>query len=518
MRKLIISCLAMLAACSIADAQTSRRALEAEITETVKQVTITGRTPSAEALGKLCSTASASIEMLSKVNDPDDPAQAKAAVRIIEALAAYTQKSAGTQYTDEVRAGLGKAVDRCDDTDTRQRLMEALLLCAKPDDAAHIAMYLADPDMSLTAFQGLVAMKGIDSQLDSLARSTTPPDPLLVQVQKARAGKSVAGPKAKAVKRAAVAPFWTSSLDNAFNDLRGIPDAVADSMLLCADTQGAFESLLRRARQKQGRDRDAVLARYVALTERMGGSGAERYLLLRDADMLAPCDDLRRRIIVDLGATHTVQAMAYIRQYYDSPAMADATAVATHDIIANNMGVNGGKHVRNMLNAAKQAYIRHYDEEGADKAIDDVLAAIDECGSEGGYNLATAPDTRMGKRGYWNMYDELKDFDMAFDWNATGTLVVSLRSMPVLTLNRKSGAKVAGDTRWHTFGSNDAWCTANVSVDGDKLTVSVNGTVIADGVQLVNPQQGQPVRQSGIVSFNADDAGATVRQVCIRRR
>ena len=92
MRKLIISCLAMLAACSIADAQTSRRALEAEITETVKQVTITGRTPSAEALGKLCSTASASIEMLSKVNDPDDPAQAKAAVRIIEALAAYTQK------------------------------------------------------------------------------------------------------------------------------------------------------------------------------------------------------------------------------------------------------------------------------------------------------------------------------------------------------------------------------------------------------------------------------------------
>ena len=234
--------------------------------------------------------------------------------------------------------------------------------------------------------------------------------------------------------------------------------------------------------------------------------------------MLAPCDDLRRRIIVDLGATHTVQAMAYIRQYYDSPAMADATAVATHDIIANNMGVNGGKHVRNMLNAAKQAYIRHYDEEGADKAIDDVLAAIDECGSEGGYNLATAPDTRMGKRGYWNMYDELKDFDMAFDWNATGTLVVSLRSMPVLTLNRKSGAKVAGDTRWHTFGSNDAWCTANVSVDGDKLTVSVNGTVIADGVQLVNPQQGQPVKQSGIVSFNADDAGATVRQVCIRRR
>ena len=35
---------------------------------------------------------------------------------------------------------------------------------------------------------------------------------------------------------------------------------------------------------------------------------------------------------------------------------------------------------------------------------------------------------------------------------------------------------------------------------------------------LVSEQQGQPANTSGTIRFLADDNGATVRQVCIRRR
>lgn len=231
--------------------------------------------------------------------------------------------------------------------------------------------------------------------------------------------------------------------------------------------------------------------------------------------------------MVDLGNTHTIQALAYIRQYYDKRDLADAVAVSTRNIIAQAPQANGGRYVYNMLQAAKQSFIRHYDEQGVDMAIDDVLAAIDDCGTSGGYNLAFAPPTRMGKRGYWNMSDELKDFDLTFDWLADGIFTVSLHSMPVLSLDHKLGARLAGDDKWHPFGGDDKsyprgeetdWCTVNISVTDNMLTLSVNGRDLFVNTPLVSEQQGQPANTSGTIRFLADDNGATVRQVCIRRR
>ena len=264
----------------------------------------------------------------------------------------------------------------------------------------------------------------------------------------------------------------------------------------------------------------------MTMAEACGATDGERYLLLRAADELEPSDLLRQKIIVALGATHTVQALAYIRQYYDKKSLYDAVGAATHDIVANAPQVNGGRHVYNMLQASKQSLIHHYDEQGVGTAIDDVLDAIDRCGTAGGYNLASAP-TKMGARGYWNMYDELKNFDLTFDWLAEGTLTVYIHSMPVLTLHHKLGARLAGDAQWHPFagdgksfptGDEAAWCTANISVTDNKVTVSVNGRDIFLNTPLVSDRQGQQPNTSGTIRFLADEDGATVRQMCIRRR
>lgn len=99
--------------------------------------------------------------------------------------------------------------------------------------------------------------------------------------------------------------------------------------------------------------------------------------------------------------------------------------------------------------------------------------------------------------------------------------------MPVLTLHHKLGARLAGDAHWHPFagdgksfptGDEAAWCTANISVTDNKVTVTVNGRDLFLNTPLVSDRQGQQPNTSGTIRFLADEKGATVRQMCIGRR
>lgn len=525
MKKLTIFLLLM-CFCATSQAQTSRRVIEKTANEAISQIALTGHTPKDELIDKLAADADVSIDMLSRMGDPDDARQAKACVRLIDDITAYSLTANGQRYVNLVRNGLKKAIDRSDSSEARLHYLDQLKKVAKPADAQHIAMYLSDPDMAAAAFDVLKDMPGIDAQLNDLLKSETEAN--LQKVIKAREGHAVEAPKAKALPKPSALPFWTVSLDKAVDLMRAERDAAADELMLNEPAAVAMARLLNMAAKKEaGAARDALLARYVTMAEACGATDGERYLLLRAADELEPSDLLRQKIIVALGATHTVQALAYIRQYYDKKSLYDAVGAATHDIVANAPQVNGGRHVYNMLQASKQSLIRHYDEQGVGSAIDDVLDAIDHCGTAGGYNLAASAPTKMGARGYWNMYDELKNFDLTFDWLAEGTLTVSIHSMPVLILHHKLGARLAGDTQWHPFagdgksfptGDEAAWCTANISVTDNKVTVTVNGRDIFLDTPLVSDRQGQQPNTSGTIRFLADEDGATVRQMCVRRR
>lgn len=495
---LLLAVLLSTALCS--RAQNTRRDIEAAAVETLRQSALFAGHPDAGPLGLLVSTADVSIEMISKMPDIDDTYQRQTCLRVITYIVDSALQDSLSVHVDRVREGLMKAIDRSDDAGTRQALMEQLARCARPGDAAYFEMYLDDPQMAPTASRILSSLPGADAgtlaKADSVARS------------------AAARPAVKPVARTAQ-PFWTATVDQTIARLSALPDAAADSILARGSGITEMTALLTLARARRGEACDAVLARLVG---RMSGSpltGAERYLVLRAADELAPCADVRRKIILSMGTTHCVQALAYVRQYMDLPVMADAVGVAVHDLIKDAPGLNGGRHVRNLLGVSKHSFIRHYEEEGVGEAIDDVLAAIASC-PQVGYELGQT-STSMGKRGYWTTYEEMTDLDLAFDWLAEGTLTVQLRSTPAIQFDAHLGVRVGAGAQWYPMAENGLWHTANVRLVGSRLTVAVDGHEVCREAPLQSLDPETALKPSGYVSFNADDRGATVRQMCVRR-
>lgn len=502
------------------NAQTSRRAIEKYSNEAIKQLTLTGRTPTVDILDSLANNAEVSIEMISRMDDQEDARQSRACLKLIDAIVDYSLTATGRRYVDVVRSGLKKALDRSYEPDVQLHVMEQLARCAKPADAAHIAMYLEVPELAPTAQRILVGMNGIDDRIAEAAASQPGIKAKVQGILDIHAGKKSASsiaPIAAKPKPAAI-PFWTESLDKAIADAASQHSADADNIIINNKPDKAVDMLLQLAERENDDKRDATIARCLTLVDRTDLPGEARYLLLRRADELAKDDNLRRSIIISLGETGTIQALAYLRKYYGNATFADALAVAATNIISLHPEANGGRAVSGMLYAAKQSYIRHYDEQGVDTRIDQVLAAIDNWRADAGYNFAHTELTRMEKRGFWIIHDDMTDFDLAFDWRATGPLTLYLRSMPVLTLDCQQGVKLAGsDNAWHKFSCDGEWSTANVSVKGDRVTIVVNGQKVIDGAKLTNNVPGEPANKSGYIKFLADDNGAAVREYCFRK-
>lgn len=506
------------AATTLLPAQTNRRAIVELSTETVDKALTTGLRPGTETLSQLAATGDVSLDVINRMSDPDDRRQSAACMRVIEAVAEFSLRPEGKPTIDKVRSGLRKAIDRCDDLERRKQLMTLLAKYGNTEDAAHLCQYLSDPSTNSAAISTLAAMPGIDNYIDSLISNSAKPDAQLVVVSKMRSGQlssnNASAKKVTGWTRPKKLPSWTETLNDAVDNLRRQPQAQADSLLQLPDVQTALPQLLDLARNSEGAQRDAVLARYLHVAENMQVNPTERYLLLRAANELVENDDLRRKLIIDFGTTQSVQALAIVRPYYDLKAFADAVAITTVNVLKNNADANGGRHVRNMLIAAKQAYVRHYDEEGSGEAIDAIFDALDNCADQG-YNLSPS-HTSMGKKGFWNMTDERANLALAFDWKAEGALTVTLRSMPVLTLDRHMGLRLAGSNKWYSYKTCGEWDTANIHLTDGKLSVSVNGYTLVTDAPLVNPEQGQPVNQTGYVAFTADENGAVVEQVCIK--
>ena len=506
--------------CPTVYGQESRREIESLATEILRQASVTGFHPTDNELSRLASAGNISIDMICKLHDPDDARQIRMCHRLVEAVVSHTLEKNVPTSASQVRAGLKKAMDRSDDADTRIWLMDQLSLFACADDAPQFELYLDDPQTSAAATKALVALPGITARIDSLARTASPADNRYALIAKARHGDAVAASSVTAAQTAAkpkpaALPFWTVEVDKAFERLGERRDAVADSLAMAGDARSAVSALLSWASRQGGDRRSAALVRAVAKISQSDLTGEERYLLLRATDALQPCADLRRKIILDLGTTHTVQALAYLRQYCDVPEYADAVGVAVHDITSHASETVGGRHVRTLLNVAKHSYVRHYDEEGAGAAIDDILACLDGSGVEG-FELGQT-STTMGKRGYWNMYETMSDCLVAFDWKTEGLLTVQLRSMPVVFLDKRLGVRVAGSRSWHPVSKMGDWVTARIGLVDGRVSVSVNGHPVITDAPLSCDDTGEQIKRSGYLSFNADENGATVRQLCVRK-
>lgn len=523
MKKIALLVLAVCMAASM-DAQTSRKKIEKFADEAVRQIALTGRKPTIDILDSLSNNAEVSVEMVSRMGDPDDARQQRACLRLIDDIVDFSQQETGRKYTDVIRKGLTKALDRSFEPDVQLHVMEQLARIAKPADAAHIAMYLEMPELAQTASDILVNMPDIDDRIAEAAAAQPGIKQKVQTILDIRAGKrpkqtavtTVAKPKPAAI------PMWTESLDKEVAGMYHAPMPKADSILIRKDTPEALRDLLKMAANMEGTERNSVLARFVTLAGQSAQTGsinaAEHYLMLRAADELVTDNTLRSKIIVDMGTTHSVQALSYLRRYTGKAPFIDAMAVATAETVSTHPEANGGRSVSAMLYSAKQSFINHYDEQGIDTYIDQVLAAIDNWKMAAGYDMSHTEQTKMEKRGFWILHEELDDCDLVFDWKASGRLTLSLHSSPVITFDTTMGVKIAGENKWHKVKNICEWSTASVSLKGDAVTVSVNGQKVADGVKLPAMIDGEPMAKSGQTRFLADDDGATVREFCFLRR
>ena len=523
MKKIALLVLAVCMAASM-DAQTSRKKIEKFADEAVRQIALTGRKPTIDILDSLSNNAEVSVEMVSRMGDPDDARQQRACLRLIDDIVDFSQQETGRKYTDVIRKGLTKALDRSFEPDVQLHIMEQLARIAKPADAAHIAMYLEMPELAQTASDILVNMPDIDDRIAEAAAAQPGIKQKVQTILDIRAGKrpkqtavtTVAKPKPAAI------PMWTESLDKEVAGMCHAPMPKADSILIRKDTPEALRDLLKMAANMEGAERNSVLARFVTLAGQSAQTGsitaAEHYLMLRAADELVTDNTLRSKIIVDLGTTHSVQALSYLRRYTGKAPFIDAMAVATAETVSTHPEANGGRSVNAMLYSAKQSFINHYDEQGIDTYIDQVLAAIDNWKQAAGYDMSHTDQTKMEKRGFWILHEELDDCDLVFDWKARGRLTLNLHSLPVIMFDTTMGVKIAGENKWHKVKNICEWSTASVSLKGDAVTVSVNGQKVADGVKLPAMIDGEPMAKSGQTRFLADDDGATVREFCFLRR
>lgn len=523
MKKIALLVLAVCMAASM-DAQTSRKKIEKFADEAVRQIALTGRKPTIDILDSLSNNAEVSVEMVSRMGDPDDARQQRACLRLIDDIVDFSQQETGRKYTDVIRKGLTKALDRSFEPDVQLHVMEQLARIAKPADAAHIAMYLEMPELAQTASDILVNMPDIDDRIAEAAAAQPGIKQKVQTILDIRAGKR---PKQTAVTtvtkpKPAAIPMWTESLDKEVAGMCHAPMPKADSILIRKDTPEALRDLLKMAANMEGTERNSVLARFVTLAGQSAQRGsitaAEHYLMLRAADELVTDNTLRSKIIVDMGTTHSVQALSYLRRYTGKPPFIDAMAVATAETVSTHPEANGGRSVSAMLYSAKQSFINHYDEQGIDTYIDQVLAAIDNWKQAAGYDMSHTDQTKMEKRGFWILHEELDDCDLVFDWKAHGRLTLSLHSSPVIIFDTTMGVKIAGENKWHKVKNICEWSTASVSLKGDAVTVSVNGQKVADGVKLPAMIDGEPMAKSGQTRFLADDDGATVRGYCFLRR
>ena len=333
-------------------AQTSRRTINKYATEAVKQIALTGRTPTIDILDSLANNAEVSIEMLSRMGEPNDVRQQRACLRLIDDIVDYSMKPTGMKYVDMVRGGLKKAIDRSYEPDVQLHCLELLAKCAKSADATHIAMYLEAEHLRPEARRILMALPDIDARLTDFAKNEPSLNDEIVTILKARGGdkKAVAnvGAEPPAAKPKPVAtPLWTTSLDHEVEGMCHYPSNTADSILIRYGAREGLSMLVGLAQRKDGDERRAIVARCLmavqVATDKKLINGEEAYLLLRLTDNICDDDILRQKAITLLGETHTMQAFAYLRRYNGKAQYADAMALATANILAAHPEANRGK-------------------------------------------------------------------------------------------------------------------------------------------------------------------------------
>lgn len=407
--------------------------------------------------------------------------------KVINGLSVASQRHINSLYGDV------KGLTASADSDIRQAAYKALEGIANENNFADLCSMLNKADAATAPSLQRAAAKSIAS-LDSDKQYA-----LTAEAMKQSAAPSLYYPL-----------LAQAGNDNAIATLKQQNNEAANDAMLHVDNSAILPTLLTMAETNSAK-KDEILGRYLQLAQAAKVNPTERYIILRSGADLKPSAMLLGKYISALGNTRTVQALAYMRNFDNDTQLTDNVAAAVKEIVAHNAALNAGTDVKQMLEKAKAAYAAHKDNADAGYAVDEITGLQAKTAVEG-YELGTNNNT-YGANAIHIAKPMAENFEMAFDWNCEGTMLVVVRGMPILMIDRNKGVSL-NTIDWKTFSSLGNWNTANVKVVDDRIFVAVNGNQLITNAVMENFMDGEPIRATGTVSIQTKANGYSLRQVC----
>lgn len=272
--------------------------------------------------------------------------------------------------------------------------------------------------------------------------------------------------------------------------------------------------LLRAAEEASGTERDNLILQLIDAVETSTMAEVERYLLLAEADDLEPSDSVRNALILAIGRTHTLQALGYMRRYYDVTEYAEAVAQSVWEVLTAKPALNAGRHVRELVRQAMYVSAGVTGDKTATQRMFDLGDMLDTT-KESGYSFATG-STKMGYRGFWAMKDNYEDVAVSFDFCSDTLFSVVLRSVPLVLIDPTRGVSIAGTDQWTAMHvAAGRWNDADVALRNGRLSVRINGELLLDGISITTTPDGEALPEQGDLGFVATK-GLIVRYLRIK--
>lgn len=239
--------------------------------------------------------------------------------------------------------------------------------------------------------------------------------------------------------------------------------------------------------------KDATLRRYIRLVQSYGLPAIDEYRLFANALALEPSTDVQNALLSALANGRTLPAAMLAARYLDNNETAKAAATTVKYIFAKEEGLQKGLTAKNILEKAHKVFVdQKINDADAGYAADEVAGMLSKFNPEGGYAVVA----EEGPKG------DFENFDLYFDWNGVEPLTLTLRSMPIVTLDPATGVTFNGKTESVEPGI----ATVHARMVNDRLFLEIGSKAYAVNEVIVNPAAGKKAPEKGNVSVSNPEA------------
>lgn len=239
--------------------------------------------------------------------------------------------------------------------------------------------------------------------------------------------------------------------------------------------------------------KDAALRRYLQLVQSYGLPAIEQYRLYSNALALEPSVNVQNALITALANGRTLPAAMLAARYLDNKETALSAASTVKYIFSKEDDLRKGLTTKNILEKAHEVFVDFgVNDADAGYAADEVNGMLNKLETEGGYAVVA----EEGPAG------EFENFDLYFDWNGVEPLTLTLRSMPIVTIDPAGLTVGKGILQAVPAGVQPV----HVRMINDRLFVEVGATPFACNEVIVNPKEGAKAPERGTVSVSNPEA------------